>query len=163
MKTPILEQPTLGHRPLSEPMFERVALIGIGLIGSSISHAARRANLARSIVGSARTAETVETAMRLGIIDNGYATAAEAAKGADLVILCVPVGAMGASPPRSRRPGAGRDAHRRRLGQGRGRRGGRRRTCRRACISSPATRSPAPSSPGPTPASPSCSTTAGAS
>ena len=95
MKTPILEQPTLGHRPLSEPMFERVALIGIGLIGSSISHAARRANLARSIVGSARTAETVETAMRLGIIDNGYATAAEAAQGADLVILCVPVGRCG--------------------------------------------------------------------
>ena len=95
MKTPILEQPTLGHRPLSEPMFERVALIGIGLIGSSIGHAARRANLASSIVGSARTAETVETAMRLGIIDNGYATAAEAAKGADLVILCVPVGRCG--------------------------------------------------------------------
>ena len=77
-------------------MFERVALIGIGLIGSSISHACRRAGLARSIVGSARTAETVATAARLGIVDAGYASAREAVRGADLVILCVPVGLCGA-------------------------------------------------------------------
>jgi cyclohexadieny/prephenate dehydrogenase len=77
-------------------MFERVALIGIGLIGSSISHACRRAGLARSIVGSARTPQTVETALKLGIIDTGYASAREAAEGADLVILCVPVGLCGA-------------------------------------------------------------------
>jgi cyclohexadieny/prephenate dehydrogenase len=79
----------------SSPMFERVALIGIGLIGSSISHACRRAGLAGSIVGSARTPQTVETALRLGIIDQGYASAREAAEGADLVILCVPVGLCG--------------------------------------------------------------------
>lgn len=78
------------------PMFDRVALIGIGLIGSSISHACRRANLARSIVGSARTAATIETALRLGIIDAGFATAQEAVAGADLVIVCVPVGLCGA-------------------------------------------------------------------
>jgi cyclohexadieny/prephenate dehydrogenase len=76
-------------------MFERIALIGIGLIGSSISHAARRAHLAKSIVGSARTPATIETALNLGLIDKGYATAAEAAAGADLVILCVPVGLCG--------------------------------------------------------------------
>jgi cyclohexadieny/prephenate dehydrogenase len=76
-------------------MFERVALVGIGLIGSSISHACRRAGLARSIVGSARTPQTVETALRLGIIDQGFASAREAAEGADLVILCVPVGLCG--------------------------------------------------------------------
>ncbi len=79
----------------SAPMFQRVALIGIGLIGSSISHAARRAGLTKSIVGSARTAETVATALKLGIIDEGYASAREAADGADLVILCVPVGLCG--------------------------------------------------------------------
>jgi cyclohexadieny/prephenate dehydrogenase len=84
------------HEKLPEkPMFERIALIGIGLIGSSISHAARRANLAGEIVGSARTPATVETAMRLGLIDEGYVTAAEAAEGADLVILCTPVGLCG--------------------------------------------------------------------
>ncbi len=81
---------------MGEPMFERIALIGIGLIGSSISHATRRAGLARRIVGSAKTEATRETALRLGLLDEAYATAAEAVKGADLVILCVPVGACGA-------------------------------------------------------------------
>lgn len=79
----------------AEPMFERVALIGIGLIGSSISHAARRAGVAGSIVGSARTPATLETAMRLGLIDQGFITAAEAVEDADLVILCTPVGLCG--------------------------------------------------------------------
>lgn len=77
------------------PLFERIALIGIGLIGSSISHAARRANLAKTIVGSARTPATIATALKLGIIDQGYDTARDAASGADLVILCVPVGLCG--------------------------------------------------------------------
>ncbi len=81
---------------MTAPMFERVALIGIGLIGSSISHASRRAGLARSIVGSARTTATVETAKRLGLVDAGYGSAREAAEGADLVILCAPVGVCGA-------------------------------------------------------------------
>ncbi|MFM9939925.1 MAG: prephenate/arogenate dehydrogenase family protein [Hyphomicrobiaceae bacterium] len=81
---------------MSKPMFERIALIGIGLIGSSISHAARRAGLARKIVGSAKTEATRKTALRLGIVDEAFSTAAEAVKGADLVILCVPVGACGA-------------------------------------------------------------------
>jgi len=78
-----------------EPLFERIALIGIGLIGSSISHASRRAGLARSLVGSARTPATVETALKLGLIDKGYSSAVEAATGADLVILCTPVGLCG--------------------------------------------------------------------
>lgn len=76
-------------------MFERIALVGIGLIGSSISHAARRARLAKSIVGSARTPATVETALKLGLIEAGYGSAREAAKDADLVILCTPVGLCG--------------------------------------------------------------------
>jgi cyclohexadieny/prephenate dehydrogenase len=76
-------------------MFERVALIGIGLIGSSISHAARRKGLAKEIVGSARTKATVDTALNLGLIGKGYDNAAEAVAGADLVILSVPVGACG--------------------------------------------------------------------
>ena len=81
---------------LAPPLFQRVALIGIGLIGSSISHACRRANLAQTIVGSARTPATVATAMRLGIIAEGFASAREAVRGADLVIICVPVGLCGA-------------------------------------------------------------------
>ena len=85
---------------MSSPMFNRVALIGIGLIGSSISHAMRRGGpsgpLARTIVGHAQSQATRDTAVKLGLISQAYATAAEAAKGADLVILCVPVGACGA-------------------------------------------------------------------
>ena len=78
-----------------KPMFQRIALIGIGLIGSSISHASRRAGLAGAIVGSARTAETVETALALGLISEGFTSAADAVRGADLVIVCAPVGACG--------------------------------------------------------------------
>ncbi len=78
------------------PMFQRIALIGIGLIGSSISHGVRRKGLARSIVGSARTKATVDTALKLGLIEQGFESAAEAVKGADLVVLCLPVGVCGA-------------------------------------------------------------------
>ena len=77
-------------------IFEKVALIGIGLIGSSISHALRRGKLAGTIVGSAKTEATRDTALRLGLVDAAYETAAEAVAGADLVVLCVPVGACGA-------------------------------------------------------------------
>ena len=76
--------------------FERLALVGLGLIGSSIAHGARRHGLAREIVGTARTAETRETARRLGLVDRCEETAEDTVRGADLVILCVPVGAMDA-------------------------------------------------------------------
>ena len=77
-------------------IYNRIALIGLGLIASSISHAARRAGLVGEIVGTARSAETRATAERIGLCDRVVETAAEAVKGADLVILCVPVGAMDA-------------------------------------------------------------------
>lgn len=80
---------------MTQPMFERIALIGIGLIGSSISHAVRRKGLAQTIVGSARTKATIETALKLRLIDGGCVKAAVAVKGADLVIMGVPVGAYG--------------------------------------------------------------------
>jgi cyclohexadieny/prephenate dehydrogenase len=81
---------------MTTPMFERVALIGIGLIGSSLSHAMRRGGLARSIVGHAQSEKTRETALRLGLVSSVYASAVESVRGADLVILCAPVGACGA-------------------------------------------------------------------
>jgi len=75
---------------------ERLALIGIGLIGSSIARGARQWNLANEIVVQSRRDETVETAKRLKLGDRYTTSAAEAAKDADLVILSVPVGACGA-------------------------------------------------------------------
>ena len=70
-----------------------VALIGLGLIASSISHAIRRSGAEVRITGHARTATTRAEAARLGLAEV-FDTAAEAVEGADLVILCVPVGAM---------------------------------------------------------------------
>ncbi len=77
------------------PLFERVALIGLGLIGSSLCLAMRRRGLARIITGSARTQETIATAVGLGLVDEGYHEARDAAAGADLIILCVPVSVCG--------------------------------------------------------------------
>jgi cyclohexadieny/prephenate dehydrogenase len=76
--------------------FNKMALIGLGLIGSSLSRAIRRGKLAKSISGHARSAETRERAMELGLADEMHATAADAVKGADLVILCTPVGTYAA-------------------------------------------------------------------
>ncbi|WP_226779689.1 prephenate/arogenate dehydrogenase family protein [Oceaniglobus trochenteri] len=77
-------------------VYERVALIGLGLIAGSMALAMRRAGLAGEIVGTARSAETRAIAGELGLCDRITETSAEAVKGADLVVLCVPVGAMGA-------------------------------------------------------------------
>ncbi len=76
--------------------FEHVALIGLGLIASSISHAMRRAGMTARITGTARSATTRGKARKLGICDQVFDTAADAVRGADLVILAVPVGAMAA-------------------------------------------------------------------
>lgn len=75
--------------------FEKVALIGLGLIGSSLSHVMRREKLATSISGHARSAATRERAMELGLADTMHEHAADAVRDADLVVLCVPVGACG--------------------------------------------------------------------
>jgi len=75
-------------------IYERVALIGLGLIAGSMAHAMRRTGLAGEIVGTARSAETREIAREIGLCDRIAETAAEAVAGADLVVLAVPVGAM---------------------------------------------------------------------
>jgi len=77
-------------------IYNRVALIGLGLIASSMAHAMRAQGLAGEIVGHAKSAETRATALEIGLCDRVYATAAEAVAGADLVVLAVPVGAMAA-------------------------------------------------------------------
>lgn len=84
-----------ANRPGAAPMFKQVALIGVGLIGSSIAHGVRRKGLAQGISGAAHSKDTLETALRLRLIDRGCIRASDVVKGADLVILCVPVGVCG--------------------------------------------------------------------
>lgn len=76
-------------------IYDRVALIGLGLIASSMWHAMTRAGVAREVTGYARSPETRDIAREIGLCDRVCDSAAEAATGADLVVLCVPVGAMG--------------------------------------------------------------------
>ena len=80
----------------SAPLFNRLALIGTGLIGSSIARAALAAGTVRSIVATARSEATRARVVELGIADRVTATNAEAVEGADLVIVSIPVGACGA-------------------------------------------------------------------
>jgi len=80
----------------AKPVYNRVALIGLGLIASSMFWAIKRAGLAGEVTGYARSDETRDTARRIGLCDRVCDTARAAVEGADLVVLCVPVGAMGA-------------------------------------------------------------------
>ncbi|MDO5631535.1 MAG: prephenate/arogenate dehydrogenase family protein [Paracoccus sp. (in: a-proteobacteria)] len=77
-------------------IFDRVALIGLGLIAGSMAHAMRDRGLVRHITGYARSAETRAVATEIGLCDSVHGSAADAVTDADLVVLAVPVGAMGA-------------------------------------------------------------------
>lgn len=78
--------------PDAKPAFDRIALLGIGLIGSSIARAVRRGGLAGHIACYSRTEKTRTTALELGIVDSIHADPAEAVADADLVLLCTHLG-----------------------------------------------------------------------
>ena len=80
-------------RAFEAPLFERIAILGVGLIGSSIARAIRKTRAARELVLSDTSAEALARAETLGLGDVYRADAREAVAGADLVIFCVPVGA----------------------------------------------------------------------
>ena len=82
---------------LASPRFERLALIGCGLMGGSFALAARQAGLVRTIAGFSASEKTRQRARELRVIDQACASVAEAVNGADLVLLAVPVGAMASS------------------------------------------------------------------
>ena len=79
----------------SAPLFNRLALIGVGLIGSSIARAARVQSAVREIVATARSPATRRRVAELGLADQVVDSNCAAAAGADLVIACVPVGVCG--------------------------------------------------------------------
>jgi cyclohexadieny/prephenate dehydrogenase len=79
---------------MPDPLFERLCLIGVGLIGGSIARAAReRGGIARRIVAHSRRPETLARVRELGFADEVEADPARAVRGADCVVFCVPVGA----------------------------------------------------------------------
>ena len=78
-----------------EPLFNRLALIGAGLIGSSIARAARAQGAARTIVATARSPKTRRRVAELGLADQVVESNAAAVEGADLVIVSIPVGECG--------------------------------------------------------------------
>jgi cyclohexadieny/prephenate dehydrogenase len=80
---------------MSRVIYDRVALIGLGLIASSMFWAMKRAGLVGEVTGYARSGTTRDTARRIGLCDRVCDSAGAAAQGADLVVLCVPVGVMG--------------------------------------------------------------------
>lgn len=80
---------------MTKPVFDRVALIGLGLIASSMFWAIKRGGLAGEVTGYARSQATRDTAREIGLCDRVCDTVADTVEGADLVVLCVPVGAMG--------------------------------------------------------------------
>ncbi|CAK0766351.1 Cyclohexadienyl dehydrogenase [uncultured Gammaproteobacteria bacterium] len=79
----------------SSPLFKRMAIIGIGLIGASLARAAKHYGLAGSVVGADSNPAVRAKALELGLVDAAYADPGEATWDADLVMLCVPVGACG--------------------------------------------------------------------
>jgi cyclohexadieny/prephenate dehydrogenase len=94
---------------MSDLMFERVALIGIGLIGSSLAHVLRRDRLAREIAVCTRRQETLDTARELGLGNHYTLDPAEAARGSDLVVVATPISAyaeIGRHIAGALRPGA---------------------------------------------------------
>ena len=82
--------------PLEEPIFDELAIIGAGLIGSSIARAARKRRAAGRIVLAARSRATLDRVEALGLGDEATSDLAHAVRNADCVILCAPVGANAA-------------------------------------------------------------------
>ena len=88
--------PDAAFGRLEAPLFGRMAVIGLGLIGSSIARVARLRGIAGEIVAADSSQSVRARVIELGIADRVTDTAAEAVAGCDLVILCVPVGANAA-------------------------------------------------------------------
>jgi cyclohexadieny/prephenate dehydrogenase len=78
-----------------EPVFGKVALVGVGLIGSSMAHAMRRGKVAGHIAGYSHRAETRERARAIGFADSLHGSVADCVRDADLVVLATPVGTYG--------------------------------------------------------------------
>ena len=78
---------------MSAPLFQRLALVGLGLIGSSLARVVRREGLVAHVAGTARSRATRDKAMALGFLDSIHDEIGACVAGANLVVVCTPVGA----------------------------------------------------------------------
>ena len=79
-------------RPVSKPLFKKVALIGVGLIGSSIAHGIKGLNLAERVSVTAQSQRTLDTVIKLGLADEATLDQQKAVSDCDIVIICAPLG-----------------------------------------------------------------------
>ena len=84
------------HQAMAAPLFRKVAIFGVGLIGGSFALALKRAGAVEHVVGVGRSLRSLERAAELGIIDAYSTSPAEAVAGADLVLIAAPVAQTGA-------------------------------------------------------------------
>ncbi len=79
---------------MSTPLFQRLALVGLGLIGSSLARVAKREGLVAHVAGTARSKATRDKAKALGFLDSVHDEVGTCVAGADLIVVCTPVGAF---------------------------------------------------------------------
>ena len=75
-------------------MIRRLTIVGVGLIGGSLARALKEQGYCQEVVGCSRNPDNLERAVELGVIDRFETNLAQAVTGADMVVLCVPMGAM---------------------------------------------------------------------
>ncbi|MCH9673856.1 MAG: prephenate dehydrogenase/arogenate dehydrogenase family protein [Gammaproteobacteria bacterium] len=76
-------------------MIERLCIVGVGLIGGSLARAVRAAGYCKEVIGTSRQADNLRRAVELGVIDGFETDVAKAVVGADMIVVCVPMTAMG--------------------------------------------------------------------
>lgn len=75
--------------------FHTAAIVGVGLIGSSLARVLKRDGLAETVVGAGRSQKTLDTALELGVVDAAFTDVKVAVRDADIVFVCTPVGVIG--------------------------------------------------------------------
>jgi prephenate dehydrogenase len=85
---------TLDKNTKEKHVFKRVAIVGLGLMGASLGLALKQGRIARTVAGFARRAVTRKLALKLGMVDEACDTVAAAVTGAELVVVCAPVGVI---------------------------------------------------------------------